>query len=132
MPAGNPNTLDSTLADEVVSSSKIIQLFSGLVELRPDAGVVPDAALSWEVLEGGKKYIFHLRDDVFWSDGQPVTALDIEYAWKRVLQDHTTFSIPRLLYDVKGSKAFHQGQVSDPDSVGVKALDEVTLSVELE
>jgi oligopeptide transport system substrate-binding protein len=132
LPASNPNTLDPTRADDVISSSKIIQLFSGLVELKPDAGVVPDIAKSWEVLEGGKKYIFHLRDDVLWTDGRPVTAEDFEYAWKRVLGDHTTFTIPNLLYDVKGAKDFHQGKSPDPDSVGVRALDEVTLAVELE
>jgi ABC-type oligopeptide transport system substrate-binding subunit/class 3 adenylate cyclase len=132
LPASDPPTLDPTIADNVVSSAKIIQLFSGLVELRPDAGVVPDVAQSWEVLEGGKKYIFHLRDDVLWSDGMPVTAGDFEFGWKRVLGAHNTFSIPRLLYDVRGAKSFHQGDVSDPGSVGVKALDEVTLTVELE
>ena len=130
--ASDPTTLDPTIADDVVSSAKIIQLFSGLVELRPDAGIVPDVAQRWEVLEGGKKYLFHLRKDVLWSDGRPVTAGDFEYAWKRVLGNHTTFSIPRLLYDVKGARAFHQGKVSDPDIVGVRALDEVTLAVELE
>jgi ABC-type oligopeptide transport system substrate-binding subunit/class 3 adenylate cyclase len=132
LPASDPTTLDPTLADDVVSSAKIIQLFSGLVELQPDAGVVPDIARSWEVLEGGKKYIFHLRDDVIWSDGVPVTAADFEHAWKRVLGDHTTFSIPRLLYDVKGARAFHLGEISNPDSVGVSALDKFTLAVELE
>ncbi len=128
----DPTTLDPTLADETISSAKIFQLFSGLVELRPDAGVVPDVAYSWEVLEGGRKYIFHLREDVLWSDGKPVTAGDFEYAWKRVLGDHDTFTIPRLLYDVKGARAFHQGEISDPDRVGVRAMDDVTLSVELE
>jgi oligopeptide transport system substrate-binding protein len=93
---------------------------------------VPDVAHSWQVLQDGKKYLFYLREDVSWTDGRPVTAADFEYAWKRVLADHTTVSIPRLLYDVKGARAFHQGEVSDPDSVGVRALDEVTLAVELE
>ena len=60
----DPTTLDPTRADDVTSSAKIFQLFSGLVELRPDAGVVPDVAQSWEVLEDGKKYLFHLREDV--------------------------------------------------------------------
>ncbi len=132
LPASDPKTLDSTKADDVISSAKTIQLFSGLVELRPDAGVVPDVAQSWEVQEGGKKYIFHLREDVLWSDGRPVTAGDFELAWKRVLADQTTMSIPRLLYDVKGARSFHQGEISDPESVGVKALDDLTLAVELE
>ena len=130
--ASNPTTLDPTIADNVISSAKIYQLFSGLVELSPDAGVVPDVAQSWDILEGGKKYIFHLREDVFWTDGRRVSAGDFEYAWKRVLEDRSTLTIPRLLYDLKGARAFHLREVSNPDSVGVRALDDVTLEVELE
>jgi len=94
--------------------------------------VVPGLAQSWEVLDGGRKYIFHLRDDVLWSDGTPVTARDVEYAWKRVLDETTRSPVASLLYDVKGARAFHQHEVSDPDRVGVQALDAVTLVVELE
>ncbi|MCL7452606.1 MAG: AAA family ATPase, partial [Anaerolineae bacterium] len=50
------------------------QLFSGLVELTPEADVVPDVARGWDVLDDGCTYVFHLRDDVRWSDGMPVTA----------------------------------------------------------
>ncbi len=84
------------------------------------------------MLEGGRKYVFHLRDDARWSDGTPVTAADFEYAWKRMLDPATGSPNASLLYDVKGARGFHQGDASDPDSVGVWALDEVTLVVELE
>jgi oligopeptide transport system substrate-binding protein len=111
-------------------------LFSGLMELTSPYGVapdvVPDVARGWEVSEGGRKYVFHLRDDVRWSDGTPVTAGDFEYAWKRILDPATGSPNASLLYDVKGARAFHQGEVSDPDRVGVRALDELTLVVELE
>ncbi|MFQ5813768.1 MAG: ABC transporter substrate-binding protein, partial [Anaerolineae bacterium] len=113
-----------------------LNLFSGLMELTsatdvaPD--VVPDVARGWEVSEGGRKYIFHLRDDVRWSDGTPVTAGDFEYAWKRMLDPATGSPNASLLYDIKGARAFHQGEVSDSDRVGVRALDELTLIVELE
>jgi len=125
-----PRTLDPTMSDIVTVLIK--QLFSGLVELTEEVDVVPDVACGWEVSEGGRKYVFHLRDDVRWSDGTPVTAADFEYAWKRVLDPAIGAPYPGMLYDVKGARAFHQGEVSDPDSVGVRALDEVTLVVELE
>ena len=128
----NPTTLDPTMAEDSRSSTKISELFSGLVEQRLDLEVVPDVAQSWEVLEGGKKYLFHLREDVLWSDGRPVTAGDFEYAWKRVLDPALGMPLASLLDDIKGARAFRQGKVSDPDSVGVKALDEVTLVVDLE
>ena len=128
----NPTTLDPTMAEDTRSSAKISELFSGLVEQRPDAGIVPDIAQSWEVLEGGKNYLFHLRDDVRWSDGRPVTAGNFEYAWKRVLDPALGMPLASLLDDIKGARAFRLGEVSDPGSVGVKALDDVTLLVDLE
>jgi ABC-type oligopeptide transport system substrate-binding subunit len=128
----NPTTLDPTMAEDWYSSTKISELFSGLVEQRLDMEVVPDVAQSWEVLEGGRKYLFHLREDVLWSDGRPVTAGDFQYAWKRVLDPALGMPLASLLDDIQGAQAFRLGQVSDPDSVGVKVLDEVTLSVELE
>jgi len=128
----NPTSLDPTMAEDSRSSTKISELFSGLVEQRLDLEVVPDVAQSWEVLEGGKKYLFHLREDVLWSDGRPVTAGDFEYAWKRVLDPAFGMPLASLLDDIRGARAFRLGKVSDPDSVGVKALDAVTLAVDLE
>jgi len=127
-----PRTLEPNMGGDVFSDCVITQLFSGLVELSPEMEVLPDVAQSWEVLEGGLRYVFHLRDDVRWSDGVSVTAGDFEYAWKRVLDPVADSLWAYLLYDVKGARAFHQGSASDPDSVGVRALDESTLLVELE
>jgi ABC-type oligopeptide transport system substrate-binding subunit len=126
-----PVTLDPGLATDSPSWAVIEQLFSGLLEEGPGTDVVPDVAKSWEVSADVNKCIFHLRDDVRWSDGVPVTAGDFEYAWKRIL-DPTTGS-PRVsgLYGIKGAKAFYQGEGERGD-VGVRALDEVTLAVELE
>jgi len=132
LPEADPPTLDPTLAGDVASVGIIDQLFSGLVELSQEMEIAPAVARTWEVLEGGRKYVFHLRDDVRWSDGTPVTAGDFEYAWKRVLNPATRSPAATYLYDVKGAKAFHSGQAPTPDSVGVRALDELTLVVELE
>jgi oligopeptide transport system substrate-binding protein len=134
-----PVTLDPAMAYRHFSITPIDQLFSGLAELTPEMDVVPDVARSWEVSEGGRKYIFHLRDDVYWSDGTLVTAGDFEYAWKRVLNPTTGSPNASLLYDIKGAQAFHQGACPEPaegedgvGGLGVWALDEVTLVVELE
>jgi len=110
----------------------IEQLFAGLVEPTPELGVVPDVAANWEMLDGGRRYVFHLRDDVLWSDGTPVTAYDFEYAWKRVLDPATGSRNADLLYDIQGARAYHEGLVCEPDAVGMRALDDVTLMVELE
>lgn len=128
----DPPTLDPTMVAEIISAEIIGHLFSGLVALTPELDVVPELARSWEVLNNGCTYVFHLRNDVRWSDGTAVTAGDFVYAWRRALNPATGSLNASLLHDVKGARAFHQGQVSNPDQVGVHALDEVTLVVDLE
>jgi ABC-type oligopeptide transport system substrate-binding subunit len=61
-----------------------------------------------------------------------VTAHDFEYAWKRVLDPATESRNAELLYDIKGARPYHEGASSVADGVGVRALDDVTLVVELE
>ncbi len=128
-----PLTLDPTRAGDAASGGFTRQLFSGLVESSSEMEVIPGVARAWEMSEGGRKYIFRLRDDVRWSDGPPVTAEDFEYAWKRVFAPRPAAGSPNasLLHTVKGARSFHRGEVEWGD-VGVKALDEVTLAVELE
>jgi ABC-type oligopeptide transport system substrate-binding subunit len=121
-------SLDPAVSSWMENWLIICQIFSGLAELTPENEVVPDVARSWEVLDGGRRYVFHLRDDVEWSDGVPVTAGDFEYALKRRMDPVTAY----LWYDIKGARAFQQGEVSTPDAVGVQVLDDVTLAVELE
>jgi DNA-binding SARP family transcriptional activator len=122
---GDPITLDPTFCNYMGSSIILDQLFSGLVALTPEMDVVPDVAASWEVTDGGRKYIFHLRDDVLWSDGVPVTAHDFEFAWQRRLDPTTESPVASFLYDVKGARAFHQGQISDPavSACGVSTIE---------
>jgi oligopeptide transport system substrate-binding protein len=127
----SPYTLDPGLCGEYVSALVVEQMFSGLVSTAPDLDVVPEVAERWRVYEGGRRYRFHLRTDMRWSDGTPLTAHDFEYAWKRVL-DPATARIPSELLALKGARAFHEGQSADGDQVGVRALDAATLDVELE
>jgi len=129
--SSDPPTLDPTMATDSTSFGIISQMFSGLVELSLDLGIVPDVARDWEVSKDGRKYVFHLRDDARWSDGTPVTAGDFEYAWKRMLDPAIGSPMASIVYAIKGAKAYHQEKGRRED-VGVQALDEVTLVVELE
>jgi ABC-type oligopeptide transport system substrate-binding subunit len=126
-----PATLDPGLAIDSLSISYIRQLFSGLVRATADLGVEPDIARSWDVLDDGRAYIFHLRDDVKWTDGRSVTAHDFEFAWKRVLDPATDSLITGLFLDIKGAAEFVDGRGSLQD-LGVNAVEEYTLKVELE
>jgi ABC-type oligopeptide transport system substrate-binding subunit len=110
------------------------QLFAGLAEVDAELNVVPHAARSWEVLEDGLCYRIHLRPDVCWTDGSPVTAHDYAYAWLRNLNPQViTDEYPACILDgVVGARAYRLGRLQDPERVGARALDDSTLEVRLE
>jgi oligopeptide transport system substrate-binding protein len=126
-----PRTLDPTLGYDFFYIGSI---FSGLVERGTVREIMPDVAQSWEISEDGRRYIFNLRNDVTWSDGKQVTAADFEYAWKRTLNPSTgaPVGLASLLYEIKSAESYHLGDISDPDQVGIRAIDDLTLEVELE
>lgn len=127
-----PASLDIARASDSLSLFVVDLLFSGLLELAEDDELVPDVASSWDVLDEGTRYVFHLRDDVIWSDGTPVTAFDFEYAIKRVLDPGGALIYGKVLYDIKGAEAYHSGRDSGDDLVGVRAVDALTLEITLE
>ena len=92
---------------------------------------MPDLARSWEILDNGRRYVFHLRPDARWSDGRPVTAHDFEFTWKYQLNPANASPNHELLFDIKGARAYYEGR-AQPDDIGVHALDDLTLVVELE
>ncbi|MDR7482296.1 MAG: peptide ABC transporter substrate-binding protein [Armatimonadota bacterium] len=85
----------------------------------------------WEVSRDGLTWTFFLRA-ARWSNGQPVTAADFEYAWKRVLDPKLASEYAYQLYYIKNGKAYNTGKIADPAQVGVKARDARTLVVTLE
>lgn len=125
-------TLDPGKPHNVQDMRIILQVFAGLTELDSENNVVPYLSRSWEVIEGGRRYVFHLRNDARWTDGHQVTAHDFEWAWKRNLNPETESPHAVFLDPIQGARAFRQGITSDPDSVGVRALDSRTLEVRLE
>jgi len=122
-------TLDPGICKWQEEFDVIRALFSGLARINEDMDVIPEIARSWQVLDGGRRYIFHLRDDFTWSDGTPVTAADFEWAWKRNLDPRTTSDTIPSLYDIVGARDYHLGINPDPGCVGVHALDTCTLEV---
>jgi oligopeptide transport system substrate-binding protein len=127
-----PATLNPVVAADMTSSNMIDQLFDGLVGRTGEMDIVPSVADSWELLEDGRRYVFHLRDDVFWSDGSSVTAQDFEYALKRMLDPLYQFQSATKLFDILGARAYYEGRLNDVDQVGVMAVDLQTLVIDLE
>ena len=110
----------------------IQDLFAGIAELQPDLNVIPRGASSWEVFDEGLRYVIHLRDDVYWTNGTPVTAADYEWAWKRNLRLSDRDYPASMLDDIEGARDFRLKVTDDLGAVGVRALDQWTLEVRLE
>ncbi len=127
-----PLSFDPAMSMAIYNVAIMSQLYSGLTRFTPELDVVPEVAQRWEVLDSGQRYVFHLRDDWLWSDGEPLTAGDFEFAWKRMADPATGAPTAIWTSFFKGARAFHQGQVTDSSLVGVRATDPHTLEVHLE
>lgn len=128
-----PPSLDPGLATDTTSSNVLLNIMDPLVRLGPDLQPVPALAESWDV--DGKVVTFHLRDDGRWTNGDPVTANDFEYSWKRTLDPKLAADYAYQLYGIVGAEAYNNAKPAQAaalrDKVGVKALDDRTLQVTL-
>lgn len=108
-------------------------MYAGLVRLNQDLEPTPDMAESWTINDVGDVYTFKLKPNLKWSDGTPITAHDYEWTIKRNL-DNKLWCAGWFwqLADIKGARAYYTGESTDPDTVMVKALDDLTLEVQLE
>lgn len=128
-----PPTLDPALATDTTSSSVIEQLFIGLVDLDDEtAQVKPELATDWDISPDGTVYTFTLRNDVRWTDGSQVTANDVRYGILRSLNPATASGYAYILFNIKNAEAYHNGQITDPNQVGVTVLDDTHLRIILE
>ncbi|MBN3522465.1 peptide ABC transporter substrate-binding protein [Paenibacillus apiarius] len=130
----DPPSLDPGLSQDTVSSSILNAMYEGLVRVDENAKPVPGVAEKWEESPDHKKFTFNLRKDAKWSNGDPVTAHDFVFAWERVLNPKTEPAPPYAyqLYYFKNAEAYNKEKINDFSQVGVKALDEHTLEIELE
>ena len=122
------NTLTSTYAIEF---SLFKHMYENLVSLDDDDNTVPGAAESWDYDEDTLTYTFHLRKDGVWTNGDPVTAKDFEFAWSQALNPDVASDYAYFLYFIKNAEKYFNGEVAW-DEVGVKVVDDYTLEVTME
>lgn len=127
-----PPSLHPGKATDSQSNTVLTQVFEGLMRLNQDDEPEEAMAESYEVSEDKLTYTFKIREDAKWSNGDPVTAEDFEYAWKWVLDpNNADTDYAYQLYVIKGAEDAKENGGS-LDDVGVKAEDDKTLVVELE
>lgn len=126
-----PTSFDPPIGFNAASYNALNNLMEGLTRL--DAEHVPQPAIAekWEISDDGLVYTFHIRENANWSNGDPVTAEDFVFAWKRLLDPDTASPAAFLGYFIKGGEAFNNGEGS-ADDLGLKAVNEKTFEVTLE
>lgn len=126
-----PPGIDPGVSVGSTQSTIYATLYEGLVSVDANGKIVPAAAKTWEVGNGGMQYTFKLKDGLKWSDGKALTAKDFEYAWLRVLTPKTASAYSWFVEAfIKNGSEYAQGKAT-ADQVGVKAVDEKTLVVDL-
>ena len=93
--------------------------------------IVPSLAERWEISDDGLRYVFHLRDGLQWSDGHPLTAHDVEFGIKRVLDPDAPGSSVAIYFVLEHGQDFYLRRTDDAASVGVRALDDLTVEFRL-
>lgn len=108
----------------------ILCLWEPLVECDPSTGEPrPAAAESWTWSPDRLVLTLRLRPDARWSNGDPVTAHDFVRGWRRLL--HQGMEVAQTLFPLKNAEAYHRQNLKDPEKIGMRAVDDLTLRLEL-
>ena len=128
-----PDTIDPQKALYSNSFELIGDMMDGLMQVAPD-GSVQKALCQEEIVSEDKcMYTFKLRKDAYWSNGDPVTADDFVYGWQRAIDPSFGSEYYYIISDIaqiKNGVAIAAGNM-DPTQLGVRAVDDYTLQVEL-
>lgn len=128
---GDPPTLDPALTGDAESAVYVAEIFSGLVTLDQNLKIAPDIASSWDISADRMTYTFHLRDNVTFHDGRPVTAQDFQYSIERAANPATASpTAETYLGDIVGVKDKLNRKAASVS--GVKVIDDHTLQITID
>ncbi len=130
----DPKTLDPARATGNIEGQLLNELFAGLLQMLPDGDPDPETGLQplsaqpamaerFEVSPDNKRYVFHLRDGIRWTDGSPVTSRDFAWSWQRMLHPATACEYTYHLYGVPFAQQYNEGRVEIGDLVEVELWD---------
>ena len=126
-----PKSIDPGLLTDQSGIAVNSLVSEGLTRQGKDGTPEPGLAEKWDVSEDGLTWTFHLRENIKWSSGEPVTADDFKFAWLRVLEPATASEYAYMLHYIKGGQAYNEGKGKKED-VGINVIDSRTLEVKLE
>ena len=126
----DPSTLYHHLTSTVAEGHIMRDLYEGLVVQGADAEVVPGVAERWDISEDGMTYTFYLREDARWSNGDPVTANDFVFAYRRIQDPATAAPYANMLYVIEGAEEANTADGALED-IAARAIDDRTLEITL-
>ena len=126
------NTLDISKMDDVNSANVSANVQQGLLSRNKNEAPKPGLAKSWQASKDGKTWTFHLRKGLKWSNGDPLTASDFVYSWRRANDPKTTSQTAYVFNGIKNANAIYKGKNKDISSLGVYAPDKTTLVLKME
>lgn len=124
-----PPQMDAARATDAVSHIVLAHVMEGLISYDLNAQPIPGVAERWEIREDGAT--FWLREDALWSDGQPVTAHDFVFSWRRVLNPESASQYAFILYPITNAEAINTGELP-VETLGVRAVSDRVLEVDFE
>ena len=129
---GEPRDFDPHTTTLTTDAVVIQALMEGLASIDPaTAAPIPGVAERWETSADGLRWTFHLRADARWSNGDPLTAADFVYAYRRILSPALGAEYREQFHCLRNAAEFAAGRVTDFTAVGVRARDDRTLELEL-
>lgn len=125
-----PQTLDPHRAEGVPAANILRDLYEGLVTEAPDGTLIPGVAERWELDDTATSYLFHLRKNARWSNGDPLTAEDFVYSLRRSINPATGSSYSQVLSCIVNVEEIITGK-APVETLGVMALDKHKLQINL-
>lgn len=127
----DPESLDPHKSRSMQANDVQRDLAEGLTGYSADGELEPRAAESWEISTDGRSYTFRLRPGARWSNGDPVTAEDFVYSFRRLVDPGTAAFYSHSVIGVENAREILAGE-APPDTLGVSAPEPLTLVVRLE
>lgn len=125
-----PASLDPEANSDNSAARVQSDLFAQLVDYDQQGHLIPGLAESWDISKDGKLYTFHLRHNLKFSDGSPITARDFVFSWQRLVTPKTSGTYNFLLNNVINAESIVRGEL-EPSMLGVEAVNEHTFVVRL-
>lgn len=125
-----PDSLDPAMGQFAVAALAYKQIHAGLTDYAADGSLGPGLAEDWSVSDDGLRWTFRLREGLLWSDGTPLTAEDVVWSARRLVNPRESFADLGDFFAVENARAVLNGE-QPPEALGVVARDARTVEFRL-